>query len=341
MKINNKDVPTFIKNGAPNFNAVLIYGPDSGLVRERTMELAQKVASDLNDPFNVSYLSQKNILDELTTLTDNLNALSITGDRRLVIVSDASERLVNILEGVMANANPSTLLILRAGDLKTRNKLRILAEKSDAMASVACYADDPKDIRKLIDAIFEERNITCNYEVRNCIENSLGNDRAISRSEIEKLAIFIGDGGNVSLEDVASIIGDNTVITLTDLALRTAGGDALGLDRALSRCLNEEIKPTTILRSVANHMMRLQLTLEKMQFGENPDLAISKLRPPVFFKARAQFRSQLLFWTKTGTLRALSLLLTAERKCKEKNNPDATVCGRTLHQVAALARNLN
>ena len=154
------------------------------------MELAQKVASDLNDPFNVSYLSQKNILDELTTLTDNLNALSITGDRRLVIVSDASERLVNILEGVMANANPSTLLILRAGDLKTRNKLRILAEKSDAMASVACYADDPKDIRKLIDAIFEERNITCNYEVRNCIENSLGNDRAISRSEIEKLAIL-------------------------------------------------------------------------------------------------------------------------------------------------------
>ena len=83
---------------------------------------------------------------------------------------------------------------------------------------------------------------------------------------------------------MASIIGDNTVITLTDLALRTAGGDALGLDRALSRCLNEEIKPTTILRSVANHMMRLQLTLEKMQFGENPDLAISKLRPPVFLK---------------------------------------------------------
>ena len=338
MKVDNRHASTFIKNGAENFHAVLIYGPDAGLVLERTMDLAKQITSDLNDPFNVSRLSQKDILDDVTVLTDTLNTLSITGDRRLVIIADASERLSNTIEAALDDASRDTLLILRAGDLKPRNKLRLFFEKSDSVAALACYADDSRGLGHLIRTIFNERNISCDPIVLNFIENSLGNDRAISRSELEKLSLFAGNGGEVSLKDAEMMLGDNSALTLFDLALRTADGDALTMDRAFNRCLKEDIRPVAILRAVAGHLVRLQLALEKIQDGDSPDQAMQKLRPPVFFKAKGQFRLQLLSWTKSRTLKALGLLLKAEQECKRTNIPDTAICGRTLHQVAALAR---
>ena len=338
MKVDNRHASTFIKTGAENVHAVLIYGPDAGLVLERTMDLAKQITSDLNDPFMVSRLSQKDILDDVTVLTDTLNTLSITGDRRLVIIADASERLSNTIEAALTDANRNTLLILRAGDLKPRNKLRLFFEKSDSVAALACYADDLRGLGQLIRTIFNERNISCDPTVLNFIENSLGNDRAISRSELEKLALFVGNGGEVSLKDAEMMIGDNSTLTLFDLALHTADGDAVATDRAINRCLNEDIRPIAILRAVAGHLIRLQLALEKIQEGESPDQAMKKLRPPVFFKAKGQFRLQLLSWTKSRTLKALGLLLEAEQECKRTNIPDPAICGRALHQVAALAR---
>ena len=338
MKVDNRHSSTFIKNGAENFHAVLIYGPDAGLVLERTMDLAKQITSDLNDPFNVSRLSQKDILDDVTVLTNTLNTLSITGDRRLVIIADASERLSNTIEAALNDANRDTLLILRAGDLKPRNKLRIFFEKSDSVAALACYADDCRGLGHLIRTIFNERNISCDPTVLDFIENNLGNDRAISRSELEKLSLFVGNGGEVSLKDAEMMIGDNSALTLFDLALHTADGDALAMDRAINRCLNEDIRPMAILRAVAGHLIRLQLALEKIQEGDSPDQAMQKLRPPVFFKAKGRFRLQLLSWTKSRALKALGLLLKAEQECKRTNIPDTAICGRTLHQVAALAR---
>ena len=235
MKVDNRHASTFIKTGAENVYAVLIYGPDAGLVLERTMDLAKQITSDLNDPFNVSRLSQKDILDDVTVLTDTLNTLSITGDRRLVIIADASERLSNTIEAALNDANRDTLLILRAGDLKPRNKLRLFFEKSVSVAALACYADDLRGLGHLIRTIFNERNISCDPTVLNFIENSLGNDRAISRSELEKLSLFVGNGGEVSLKDAEMIIGVNTALTLFDLALHTADGDALDTDRAINR----------------------------------------------------------------------------------------------------------
>ena len=42
----------FIKAGGNGASAALIYGPDEGLVRERSKLLAQAIVSDLKDPFN-------------------------------------------------------------------------------------------------------------------------------------------------------------------------------------------------------------------------------------------------------------------------------------------------
>jgi len=338
LKVSNNQIDSFIAGGAKNVDAVLIYGPDAGLVRERGKVLATKAVPDLNDPFNVSALSHDAILNDPALLSDNLNALSMTGDKRLVLVSDASDRMAGIVESALSQGNAAALLILQAGDLKPRSKLRSLAESSSAMAALACYSDDGRSLARLIDEVFSADKIECNHEARSYLEQNLGNDRGISRSELEKLAIFAGPNGRLTIDDIGTMIGDNTSMTLTDIAFSAADGSAVDTDRYLSRCLSEDIPPISVLRAVANHLLRLQLTVKKLNNGEAPDQAMKALRPPVFFKTRDRFRRQLNRWREQQISKGLSLVLTAEQECKKTGSPDVAICGRTLHQIAALAR---
>lgn len=338
MKIANNQVDSFISGAASGVSAVLIYGPDSGLVSERAKRLAKLVVADLNDPFNVSNLSQGDILNDPAVLSDNLNALSMTGDRRLVMVTDASERLAGILESALEASNPDAVLIMQAGDLKPRNKLRALAETSKTAAALPCYADDARCLDRLIDEVFAAHGVSYDSNARNFLEQNLGSDRGISRSELEKLALYAGKDGSVSFDDAALLVGDNSAMTLSDLAFSTADGDAAGLDRLFSRCVMEDIAPIVILRAVAGHMTRLQIGAEKVRAGDSPDQAMKALRPPVFFKVQDRFRRQLQRWRGSQIAKGLNLLLSAERECKRTGAPDLAICGRTLHQIAALAR---
>ena len=338
MKISNNQVDSFIANGAKAVEAALVYGPDVGLVRERAKTLAKNIVSDLNDPFNVSTLSGSTILEDPAMLSDHLNALSMTSDKRLVLVSDASDRIADIVESSLSLGNLAAFLILKAGDLKPRSKLRSLAETSNSIAALACYSDDNQSIARLIDDIFSFDKIGCDLEARSYLEQNLGNDRGISRSELKKLAIFAGPNGQLGLEDIATLIGDNTTITLSDIAFSATDGSAAETDRYLSRCVSEDIPSIAILRAVSNHLLRLQLTVKKIANGEPQNQAVNALRPPVFFKTRDRFIRQLNRWRDRQISKGLSLLIIAEQECKKAGSPDLAICGRTLHQIAALAR---
>ena len=338
MKISNNQVDSFIASGAKAVEAVLFYGPDAGLVRERAKNLSKNIVDDLNDPFNVSTLLGGTILEEPALLLDNLNALSVTGDKRLVIVSDASDRIANIVKSSLSPGNLAAFLILKAGDLKPRSKLRSLAESSNSIAALACYSDDNQSIARLIDDVFSFDKIECDREARSYLEQNLGNDREISRSELKKLAIFAGPNGRLGLEEIATLIGDNSSITLIDIAFSVTDGSAAETDRYLSRCVSEDIPSIAILRAVSNHLLRLQLSVKKIANGETQNQAVKALRPPVFFKTRDRFIGQLNRWRDRQISKGLSLLIKAEQECKKAGSPDLAICGRTLHQIAALAR---
>jgi DNA polymerase-3 subunit delta len=338
LKLQVRQIESFLAGGAETVAAVLFYGPDTGLVRERADALAKKAVDDPNDPFNVSLLSQDAILDDPAILADDLGAMSLGGGRRLVIVSDASERLTKAVENALETASLSSLLILKAGDLNPRNALRRLAEGAEMMAAVPCYLDDDRSLGRVIDDALREAQIQCDPDARRYLEQSLGNDRAVTKSELEKLVLYAGPGGRLGLDDVTAIVGDNAAMTLADIAMSAADGDAGQLDRLFNQCMTEGIAAVGILRAVSDHLMRLQITEARMRNGEAPDQAMKALRLPVFFKEADRFRRQLSRWRGPGIAQGLSLVLAAERDCKKTGAPEEAICGRTLHQIAAIGR---
>src|SRR5262245_64516462 len=86
MKIDARSLARFIKQPDPACQAVLVFGEDSGLVRERAEAIARTVVEDLADPFRVADLTGDTIADDPARLADEAAAMAMTGGRRVVRV---------------------------------------------------------------------------------------------------------------------------------------------------------------------------------------------------------------------------------------------------------------
>ena len=64
MKFSASQADRFVRAPDPNIRAVLVYGPDAGLVRERAEAIARAVAPELSDPFRVTNLSARQLVDD-------------------------------------------------------------------------------------------------------------------------------------------------------------------------------------------------------------------------------------------------------------------------------------
>ena len=115
MKISAGRVAGFVANPDPGITAILVYGPNAGLVREHCNSLALCILDDPGDPFRAAELTGAAIMETPTRLADELLALSFGGDRRLVTVRDATDGLTTSLEsaldaGVEAEMNAVALI---------------------------------------------------------------------------------------------------------------------------------------------------------------------------------------------------------------------------------------
>ncbi|MEQ9444632.1 MAG: DNA polymerase III subunit delta, partial [Rhodospirillaceae bacterium] len=83
----------FARSPDTKVQAILVYGPDSGLVTERARALVNSVLKGDNDPFRLADLDATILKSDPARLADEVAALSLTGGRRVVKVRDATDVL--------------------------------------------------------------------------------------------------------------------------------------------------------------------------------------------------------------------------------------------------------
>jgi DNA polymerase-3 subunit delta len=338
VKIATGSIEGFIKSPPAEVRAVLCYGPDAGLARERMRAVALTVAPDLEDPFQICDLSSDTIKADPAILGDESAAISMMGGRRVILIRDASDACADALARFLEDPVGDALIVLAAGDLPAKSKLRKVFEGAKLGASIACFLDEAGGIDRLIDEGLKPLSVRIEREARHFLVDNLGSDRGVSRSEIEKLALYAGPDGVLDFDTVTTLIGDSSVSTLDDVVNAMAEGDSRALDRALDLAAQDGTAPVSLLRTASNHMLRLRRVQDLLAGGTPMQGAMASLRPPVFFKSKARFEAGVKRWPPLAVAEALSLLIEAEAACKRSGAPDWTLCHRSLHQVGALAR---
>ena len=346
MKLKTGEIEAFVRGPDPAIRAILVYGPDDGLVRERAGQLVAAAAVDPADPFLVAELTGSDIASDPARLFDEAAAIPLTGGRRVVRVRDASPSTPPGAADAVARAAKSfleappdeSLVVLQAGDLAPRSALRKLFEAASAGAALPCYRDDSGGLDRLFEDILGPRSIAISPDARAYLSANLGADRGVSRSELEKLALYAGDNGRVELSDAEACVGDSGQRGLDRVAFAAGGGEQLSLDREIAACLEMGESPVGILRATSRHLMRVHLAMADIASGTTAEQAVRNLQPPVFWKLAGDMKRQAQAWSPGHIARAQELVLEAEVLCKRTGMPDRAICGRTLLQVASLAR---
>jgi DNA polymerase-3 subunit delta len=338
MKIPPKSIDSFLKKPSAEALAVLVYGPDEGLIRERLDLLTRSVVADIRDPFNVVEFSADQLDDNPSRLLDEAQSISMLGGRRVIRVRDAADGLEGNIKGVLAALRAGdNFILLEAGELSPRSKLRDLFEKADNAAAIPCYVEDERDIGRVIGDALRTAGYSFSSDAVVYMAANVTGDRAVARSEVEKLITYIGkDRKNINLEDVIACVGNSAALSLDDLARYVASGQFAEADRILTYVLSEGLAAVAVLRNLQNHFMRLHVTKSRMQKGESMDAAMMKLRPAVFFKVKSAFESQLNGWSLGQIEQALALLSGVEAKCKQTANDPATLCSRAVLSLSQL-----
>lgn len=344
MKLKSNQIDAFIRKPDPAMRAILVFGPDDGLARERAAKLAGGAVADPDDPFLVAHLTGEDIAADPARLFDEAAAIPLTGGRRIVRVRDASppapgagEKVAGAVRALLEDPPGESLAILQAGDLGPRAPLRKLFEAADNGMAVPCYADQGAQLDRLIDEILSPHGIRLDPDARAWLAANLGSDRGVTRAELEKLALYAGGKEHLEQSDLEACIDNNGLQSVDRIVMAASAGDKAEMDRALTAGLQEGQEPVRILRAMNGHLQRLQWIKAGLAAGQDGPRALQGLQPPVFPMHRDRILMQARRWSEPALARGMQGVLEAERLCKRTGTPVASVCGRALLQVAALA----
>ncbi len=333
MKLDARRLSAFLRDPGPT-RLVLLHGEDEGLVRQRADALTITVAGSKDDAFRVAWLGR----EDHARLAEEATAISMLGGRRVIRVREAGDGLaasVTALAATFGRSGGDSLVVLEAGALPSRSKLRALIEALPEGAAIACYPEEGRALGDRIAAGLAAAGIGLEADALQYVVERMGSDSAAVGGEIEKLILYAGDERRLRLDDVRACVGDAGAVAFDDAVFAATSGDAAAADRALERALAEGAAPVAVARGVLGHLAKLHVARGRMAEGASAEDAARSARPPVFFKRMPEFTRALKHWDAAKLTLAMRETRRVELSCKQTGSPDVLLVRRL---IAALVR---
>ena len=341
------EVERFLKSPDSGVRAAVIHGRDRSGVGERAAQLCRAVTPDLNDPFNVTVLTESDIDGDESRLEDALTALSMIGGRRLVRVRLSSEKasidklLAAALKAHADGAyNPDAMLVIEAGALGRDSALRKAAETSPAAVGIACYEDETGDVARMTREALAADKVGLSQDALDRFVARLPRERGLMRQEIERLVLYIGPGSGRTI-DVAELeqhLGVEPDASLQDAALQAFGGRPGPAQAGLRRALAEGESPVMAVRQASIHLGKLRRINVLQANGAGAKEAAKAAG--VFWKQEAEMLRQARSWRLEDLDRVLDSVNAADIATKTTGSPDQLIAERLLLEISARARRL-
>ena len=289
-------------SGITNINAVLIYGPDAGLVDELCDKAIEKLEIEKD---NLLVLDANELRDKQDAVFAESCSPSMFGGRKAVIISGASDSDSKIISDLVTSSSLCASIIVTAGDLRPAS-LRKLFEDGSNIAAIACYSDDTKTLEALIhkelSAASGIRQVT--PDAMSYMLSHMGGDRGITRSFLQKIAIYVSDKHVVDLEDVEKCLPDTSATSADDYMYSLTAGHINQTMVALDRLLYGGADANMLVRMLYNHFSRLLTAVVDGQL------------PKLFWKVADKFNMAMKIWPESEIVNVLSKLNDLEKMCR-------------------------
>ena len=319
------------------YRGALVYGPDFGSVLETAEQIAKMITPNLKDDFCVVRLTPSKIKENKSCVLDNANAMSLMGGRKLIWIKEADNTCSFVPEEVFGEVKTDAFILMTADSLPKNSALRVMSEEHPKCLTVACYADEEKDIVANIMAFLSENGYRASAGAVNLLKELLTENRVATKRELEKLITYMGERKQIEEADVRAIITCTQATSLDMLCMAVACGRHKEADDVLNLLLASGETSVGIVRVLINYFNKLLLAVNAVANREPIDVAVKRVLRAGQFKLEDEVKRQLNIWKKEWVVRVLNLLAETEKQTKTTGYPADLMVARTILMITNVA----
>lgn len=329
------EVARYLKRPDLKAGIFLAYGGDAGLVRETAQSLLRYYESKSGDPGSAITLEGSDS-DAADRLSVEARTPSLFGGTRIIRVRNAGRPLTTILSSLL-DESIDAIIVLEAGNLQRNDALRVLIEKSRDARTLPCFADSEEALASLIRQHFAETQIGIDPDAVATLKGLMGNDREVTRRELEKLSLFADKSRQLKSDDIVILCGDNAALALDTVVDAAASGDATRLDEALTRARISGVDSQRILSAGLNHFTWLRRLRVEVDAGRVPRDVLAQARPRPHFSRTASLERQLRLWSDHALAAAADRLYEAIAESRKSGASGGSLAQRAMLAICIMA----
>ena len=276
----------------------LLYGKNEGLKTDCINQILEK-----NDGKVFNY-DEKQIKDEIETFYENILSGSLFESNKVIVINRASDKIFEIIQNLINRNTTNITIIINAGQLETRSKLRSLFEKNNDLVCIPTYPDNNDTLSKLTTIFFKKENIPISQQNINIIVDKCNGDRHNLNNELNKIKNYTLSKKKISSQEILRLINLSENFEISELI-----DNCLAQNKnKIINILNENNYNTEdciiILRTFLSKTKRILKLAIELERNKDMNKTINSAKPPIFWKDKEIVKVQLYKW-KTEKIKEL------------------------------------
>ena len=276
-----------------NFNLFLFYGDNQGFKDE----IVEKICQQKN--LKKTLYFEKEVLSNTENFLNSISTKSFFENEKIIVIKNATDKLKEIINDIYELQNPDITVILISDLLDKKSKLRNFFEKTNNVICIPFYPDEHKDLNMIANNFFKKKDIKISQQTINLIIDRANQSRQHLNNELQKIENFALNKKEIKDVDIIKLtnLGKNYEISeLVETCLAKNQNKLLKIMNE-NHFSNEDV--ILILRIFLIKTKRLLNLAINSKPNKNFDEAISKFKPPIFWKEKPYVKQQLINWSES------------------------------------------
>lgn len=276
-----------------NFNLFLFYGDNQGFKDE----IVEKICQQKN--LKKTLYFEKEVLSNTENFLNSISTKSFFENEKIIVIKNATDKLKEMINDIYELQNPDITVILISDLLDKKSKLRNFFEKTNNVICIPFYPDEHKDLNMIANNFFKKKDIKISQQTINLIIDRANQSRQHLNNELQKIENFALNKKEIKDVDIIKLtnLGKNYEISeLVETCLAKNQNKLLKIMNE-NHFSNEDV--ILILRIFLIKTKRLLNLALNSKPNKNFDEAISKFRPPIFWKEKPYVKQQLINWSES------------------------------------------
>jgi DNA polymerase-3 subunit delta len=246
---------------------------------------------------NIYSYDESEILSNQENFFNNILSKSFFENEKLIIISRVTDKIKDIIEDILEKKINDLVIILNAGGLEKKSKLRSLFEKSKDAVCVPFYEDNNQTLSAIVNKFFRDNKLSISQESINLITQRCRGDRKNLINELEKIKNFMRNRNKIEIKDLLKLtnLAENySVSELIDSCLAKNKRKTINILNENNYSLEDCI---LIIRTFLMKSKKLLKLSDAAKNIKNIDEVISSFKPPIFWKDKEITKQQIRSWS--------------------------------------------